>query len=85
MLKTKAGDVLGTNALFPGQDERDVLLSREEACAYLRVSTPTLELWHRNGEGPKVVRVGRGVRYRLADLRAFVEAGAKPSTAAVGA
>jgi excisionase family DNA binding protein len=63
--------------LFPGQDDRDVLLSREETCAYLRVSLPTLELWARNGEGPTVVRVGRGCRYRLADLRAFVETGAR--------
>jgi excisionase family DNA binding protein len=64
--------------IFPGQDDRDVLLSREEACAYLRVSTPTLELWARNGEGPKVTRLGRNVRYRLSDLRAFVEGGGRP-------
>jgi excisionase family DNA binding protein len=63
--------------LFPGQDDRDVLLSREEVCAYLRCSVPTLELWQRNGEGPVVVRVGRAVRYRLSDVRAFVETGAR--------
>jgi excisionase family DNA binding protein len=58
------------------QDDRDVLLSREEVCAYLRCSLPTLELWARNGEGPVVVRVGRSVRYRLSDVRAFIDAGA---------
>ena len=62
--------------LFPGQDDRDVLLSREEVAAYLRCSLPTLELWAKNGEGPRVVRCGRAIRYRLADVRAFVEAGA---------
>jgi excisionase family DNA binding protein len=76
MLKTRAGDILGTQGLFPGQDERDVLLSREEVAAYLRCSLPTLELWARRGEGPKMVRVGRGCRYRLSDVRAFVAGGA---------
>jgi excisionase family DNA binding protein len=77
MLKTRAGDIVGSGAprLFPGQTEQDILLSRAEAAVYLRVSLPTLELWARNGEGPRVVRVGRGVRYRLADVRAFIEAG----------
>ena len=39
-----------------------------------------LELWQRNGEGPRVVRVGRGVRYRLSDVREFIEAGAATGT-----
>jgi excisionase family DNA binding protein len=78
MLKTRAGDIVGSGApgLFPGQTERDILLSREEVAAYLRCSVPTLELWQRNGEGPQVVRVGRAIRYRLSDVRQFVEAGA---------
>jgi excisionase family DNA binding protein len=78
MIKTRAGDIVGTSGplLFPGQDDRDILLSREEVAAYLKCSLPTLELWARNGEGPRVVRVGRAIRYRLADVRAFVEAGA---------
>jgi predicted DNA-binding transcriptional regulator AlpA len=61
-------------SLFPGQDEQDILLTRAEAAAYLRRSVPTLEAWARDGTGPKVVRMGpRGIRYRLADLRAFIE------------
>jgi excisionase family DNA binding protein len=62
----------GQLELFPGQDQRDVLLSCEEVAAYLRCSLPTLELWRRNGTGPRAVRVGRAVRYRLSDIRAFV-------------
>jgi hypothetical protein len=58
---------------LPGQDDRDVLLTRRETAAYLKMSIATLELWARNGDGAPVVHVGRGVRYRLADLRAFVE------------
>jgi excisionase family DNA binding protein len=78
MIKTRAGDIVSTSGppLFAGQDDRDVLLSREEVAAYLKCSLPTLELWARNGEGPRVVRVGRGVRYRLSDVRTFIEAGA---------
>jgi excisionase family DNA binding protein len=77
-MKTQQERALDTRRpeLFPGQDDRDVLLSREEVCAYLRCSLPTLELWARNGEGPVVVRVGRSVRYRLSDVRAFIDAGA---------
>jgi predicted DNA-binding transcriptional regulator AlpA len=75
MLKTRAGEIVGSAGppSFPGQDERDVLLNREETAVYLRVSIPTLELWSRNGEGPKVTRIKRSVRYRLSDLRAYVE------------
>ena len=63
MLKTQAGDIVGSGApgLFPGQTEQDILLSREEVAAYLKCSLPTLELWPRNGEGPRVVRVGRAL------------------------
>jgi excisionase family DNA binding protein len=70
-----AGAALDTSrpGVFPGQSDQDVLLTREETAAYLRCSLPTLEVWARNGEGPRVVRVGRSVRYRLSDLRAFVE------------
>jgi hypothetical protein len=55
-------------------DERDVLLTRPEAAAYLRKSAPTLERWARIGFGPKPVMAGRGALYRLTDLRAFVGA-----------
>ncbi len=42
MLKTRAGDIVGT---FPGHDDRDILLSRAEVAVYLKCSMPTLELW----------------------------------------
>jgi hypothetical protein len=82
MLKTRAGDVIGSGdpqqlSLFPGQTDADVLLTRAEAAAYLRRSVPTLESWSRQGFGPRMVRMGRrGVRYRLSDLRRYIEEGA---------
>ena len=63
MLKTRAGDIVGT-------DDRDVLLTRREAAEYLRKSEPTLERWARLGIGPKPMKVGpRSVRYTLRSLR----------------
>jgi hypothetical protein len=57
-------------------DDRDVLLTREEAAKYLRKSVPTLERWAREGIGPKPVKIKRWVHYRLCDLRAAGDGGA---------
>jgi Helix-turn-helix domain len=54
------------------QTDDDILLTRPEAAAYLRISVPTLELWWRRGVGPPGVRIGRSVRHRLGDLRRYV-------------
>jgi hypothetical protein len=61
--------------------DEDVLLTRTEAANYIGRSANTLADWARKGFGPRVVRLGpdgRGVRYRLGDLRQFVEASASP-------
>jgi len=68
MLKTRAGDIIGST---PVLDDRDVLLTRPEAAQYLRKSVATLERWSRVGFGPMPVMAGRRVLYRLTDLRAF--------------
>ena len=65
MLKTKAGEIIGT-------DDRDVLLTRAEAAEYLRKSVPTLERWAARGIGPKPLKVG-GQRYVLYSLRSLRE------------
>jgi len=49
------------------------LLDQREACAYLGVSQPTLNRWRCQGQGPKFVKMGRVIRYRAADVAAFVE------------
>ena len=48
MLKTEAGDIIGTQVL----DDRDILYTRREAAKYLKKSEPTLERWARLGIGP---------------------------------
>lgn len=49
-------------------------LKTEEAAEILQVKPATLEQWRWNGKGPRFVKMGRAVRYRKADLDAFIEA-----------
>lgn len=50
------------------------LMSREEAAQYLGVSPKTLATWHCTGRYPlPVVKMGRSVKYRVADLEKFIE------------
>ena len=53
------------------------LLDTRAAAEYLALSPRTLEKWRSVGTGPAFCRLGggvRGVRYRVADLDAFVAA-----------
>ena len=49
------------------------LLNQTQAAEFLAVSTRTMEGWRCRGGGPRFVRVGRRVRYRLVDLREWIE------------
>ena len=50
------------------------LLDEREAAAFLRVAVQTLRNWRWRGEGPRFRKIGlRMVRYRRADLEAFIE------------
>ena len=48
------------------------LLSAREAAALLHLSERTLERFRVSGTGPKFVRLGRSIRYRLADIEAYI-------------
>jgi len=48
------------------------LLTERQAAAWLRHSLPTIRRWRRVGNGPKFVRFGRLIFYRLEDLDAFL-------------
>jgi len=50
-----------------------VLLTTKEAAAYLNIKPETLTTWRWAGKGPKAVKVGSSVRYRMSDLEAFIE------------
>lgn len=57
------------------QNPADLLDEREVADA-LHVAVNTLRNWRWKGEGPRAVKLGkRAVRYRRADVEAFIEAG----------
>jgi hypothetical protein len=64
-----AGPELQGQAATPHQ-----LLTREEAAEFLNIKPQTLAVWHttRRYKLP-VVKVGRSVRYRMADLVRFIE------------
>lgn len=65
-------------ALQPGD-----LLAAEELAALLGTSTITLANWRSTGKGPRFVKIGeRMVRYRRADVLAFIEAGEPAKEAA---
>jgi hypothetical protein len=48
------------------------LLDEREAADYLRASPHTLRGWRCKGGGPRFVKVGRKVVYRVADLDAWM-------------
>jgi len=51
------------------------LLTREQAAAYLGVRPQTLAVWASTGRyNLPMVRVGRSVRYRVADLEKWLSA-----------
>ncbi len=60
---------------------RDKLLTETEAANLLALSAKTLRRWRWAGKGPEFVKIGGAVRYRAADLDAFVLAGRKPQVA----
>ena len=49
------------------------LLNRDEAAAHLHLSPETLRAWGHMRRGPRFIKCGRAVRYRLAELRQWVE------------
>ena len=48
------------------------ILTRKETANYLRLAEGTLGNWHCEGKGPRSIKIGRAVRYRFADIEAFV-------------
>lgn len=56
------------------------LLTVDEAARWAKVSTSFLNKARISGGGPKFVRLGRAIRYRQADLDAWVAKGVAGST-----
>ncbi|MEK4034910.1 helix-turn-helix domain-containing protein [Methylocystis sp. IM3] len=56
------------------------LLTEKEAAEFLSVTDRVLQAWRVRGGGPAFVKLGRCVRYRVADLEAFIAAGVRRHT-----
>ena len=56
------------------------LVNETEAARILALSVKTLRRWRWVGRGPSFVKIGAAVRYDLADLSAYIEAGRRSST-----
>ncbi len=51
------------------------LLDEVELAEQLGVSRSTLQSWRYTGKGPRYLKLGRLIRYRNADVAAFLSAG----------
>ena len=60
------------------------LLTEQDAATLLKVTVKAVQGWRYRGGGPRFVKVGRCVRYRLEDLQAFVLAALRTSTSDLG-
>jgi hypothetical protein len=63
----------------------DLILTEVQAAELLgNISPKTLQAWRVSGRGPVFVKVGRLVRYRMADLEMFLHQNRRRSTSDVG-
>lgn len=58
------------------------MLSPPELADYFRVPLASVYRWRVTGTGPRGIRIGKHVRYRRADVEAWLEANSTPTTAA---
>ncbi|WP_280762478.1 helix-turn-helix transcriptional regulator [Prescottella agglutinans] len=63
-----------SSSTFP--DTVDLLMTKKETAAYLRITAPSLNRMIANGNGPKSHRVGGGVRFLYSDVLEWVTSGA---------
>ncbi len=76
-LRGTSAQLTDTAAHMVGMEEITVsqLMTTKELSAYLQVPERTLEDWRtsRAGRGPRPIRLGKRVRYRLATVNAWLE------------
>ena len=49
-------------------------LAERDSAVYIGFRPPALKAWRREGRGPAYIRVNRSIRYRVADLDAWLDA-----------
>lgn len=58
---------------MPAEIADSPLLTPDEAAAFLRSNSRTMERWRVIGDGPAFVKIGRRVAYRLDDLETWIQ------------
>ncbi len=58
----------------------DDVLSERQTSSLLLVQPSTLQAWRTKGRGPKYLKIGKLVRYRLRDLHSFLDQQTRTST-----
>jgi excisionase family DNA binding protein len=53
----------------------EAMLKPQDVAEFLGVPVATLYRWRYEGEGPRAVRVGRHLRYRPAEVEAWLDRG----------
>lgn len=66
------------------QAERSNNLTTQQAAKLMNISARTLEDWRYRGGGPVFRKMGRAVRYQLADIESFLDRCARINTAGAG-
>nr|WP_042370267.1 helix-turn-helix domain-containing protein [Streptacidiphilus neutrinimicus] len=56
-----------------GESDRRPLLSAEELAGFLQVPLSTVYVWNHRRQGPPAHKVGRHLRYRWAEVEAWLE------------
>lgn len=65
-------------------NEATTTINPQEAARRLGVEPSTLANWRWNGRGPRYIRVGGRIRYRLMDLAHWLDSQARSSTSSRG-
>ncbi|WP_374632821.1 helix-turn-helix domain-containing protein [Ferrovibrio sp.] len=53
-------------------EDEHLLLTTEEAAAYLHKHPVTMRKWRVTGEGPAYIKVGRACQYRMPDIQKWL-------------
>lgn len=59
---------------LPVMDNPNALLTVNEFCAWARVTTRTWRSWCASGDAPRRIKIGSGIRVRVADALAWADA-----------
>lgn len=66
------------------ENQNRAVMTVSEAAEYLGLAQSTLNKWRCFGGGPKFLKLGKAIRYRLSDLDDFLAAHQMASTSQYG-